>query len=216
MQGSGLRLSAISAVEMALWDIAGKVAGAPVSQLLGGAFRKRVRAYASVLFPEDPSDLASVRETGKRLAQRGFSAVKFGWGGFGRDWRADVALVKAARQAIGDDIDLLVDVGLCWDARTALERAHMLAEFRLYWLEAPMPFYPMEAYAELCSQSPIRSHARVPAAIGRARMPLGAASSTFSCPMSQMSAASVNGSAFRRWPALRAQAAFRIVSAPVY
>lgn len=156
MQGAGLRLTAISAAEMALWDIAGKAAGAPVSQLMGGAFRKRVRAYASVLFPEDPSDLATVRETGKRLAGRGFTAVKFGWGGFGRDWRADIALVKMARQAVGDDIDLLVDVGLCWNARTALERAHMLAEFRLYWLEAPLPFYPMEAYAELCSQSPIQ------------------------------------------------------------
>ena len=156
MQGAGLRLTAISAAEMALWDIAGKAAGAPVSQLLGGAFRKRIRAYASVLFPEDPSDLKSVSETGKRLAGRGFTAVKFGWGGFGRDWRADVALVKTARQAVGDDIDLLVDVGLCWNARTALERAHMLAEFRLYWLEAPLPFYPMEDYAELCSQSPIQ------------------------------------------------------------
>ncbi len=157
MQGvSGLRLVAISAVEMALWDIAGKAAGAPVSQMLGGAFRRKVRAYASVLFPEDPSDLDSVREKGKQLMQRGFSAVKFGWGGFGRDWRADVALVKAARDAIGEDADLLVDVGLCWDARTALERADMLAEFRLYWLEAPLPFYPFEAYADLCAQSPIR------------------------------------------------------------
>ena len=96
-----------------------------------------------MLFPEDPSDLKSVSETGKRLAGRGFTAVKFGWGGFGRDWRADVALVKTARQAVGDDIDLLVDVGLCWNARTALERAQMLAEFGLYWLEAPMPFDPV-------------------------------------------------------------------------
>ena len=155
MQGSGLRLTAISAVEMALWDIAGKAAGAPVSQLLGGAFRQRVRAYASVLFPEDPSDLASVRETGKRLAQRGFGRqVRMG------RLRSRLARRHRARKdsapAIGDDTDLLIDVGLCWNARTALERAHMLAEFRLYWLEAPLPFYPMEAYAELCLQSPIQ------------------------------------------------------------
>jgi L-rhamnonate dehydratase len=154
--GSGLRLIAISGLEMALWDIAGKATGMTVSQLLGGAFRKRVRAYASVLFPEDPSDIATVGETARRLVQRGFTAVKFGWGGFGKDWRNDVALVKAAREGVGDGADLMVDVGLVWDVRTAIERAHMLEEFRLYWLEAPLPFHPMKAYTELCAKSPIR------------------------------------------------------------
>lgn len=162
MQGSGLRLTAISAAEIALWDIAGKAAGASVSQLLGGRFRKRVRAYASVLFPDDPNDIETVRNTGKKLAQQGFSAVKFGWGSFGRDWRSDVALVKAAREGIGPEADLLVDVGHCWDARTALARARMLAEYRLFWLEAPLPHYPMEAYAEFCSVSPIRISCETP------------------------------------------------------
>ncbi len=156
MHVTGISLTAISAAEMALWDILGKATDTSVSRLLGGAYRKRVRAYASVLFPEDKTDTTSVRETGKRLIQQGFSAVKFGWGGFGQDWRSDVALVKAARESVGDDVDLLVDVGLCWDARTAIERAKMLEEFNLYWLEAPLPFYPMEAYAELCAASPIR------------------------------------------------------------
>ncbi|HVZ13662.1 MAG TPA: mandelate racemase/muconate lactonizing enzyme family protein, partial [Bauldia sp.] len=131
LHGSGFGLTAISGAEIALWDIAGKAAGASVSRLLGGAFRKRIRAYASVLFPEDKTDTDFVRETGKRLVQKGFTAVKFGWGGFGQDWRSDVALAKAARQSVGDDIDLMIDVGLCWDARTAIERARMLEEFRL-------------------------------------------------------------------------------------
>jgi L-alanine-DL-glutamate epimerase-like enolase superfamily enzyme len=154
--GSGVRLAAISAVEMALWDIAGKVAGRPVCDLLGGAFRRRVRAYASVLFPEDPSDLERVRSTAAQLREQGYSALKFGWGGFGNDRRSDVALVQAARQGAGEDADLLIDVGLRWDALTTLSRARDLAEFRPYWLEAPMPHEPVEAYAEVCASSPVR------------------------------------------------------------
>jgi L-rhamnonate dehydratase len=153
---AGVRLAAISGAEMALWDIAGKVAGRPVCDLLGGAFRRRIRAYGSVLFPEDPTDVDSVRYTAKRLREQGYTAMKFGWGGFGADLRADVELVRAARQGAGDDVDLMIDVGLCWDVHTALERAHALAAFRLYWLEAPMPHEPVEAYAELCRASPVR------------------------------------------------------------
>jgi L-rhamnonate dehydratase len=154
--GAGVRLAAISGVEMALWDIAGKASGKRLCDLLGGAFRTRVRAYASVLFPEDPNDTELVRHTGDRLCQQGYSAVKFGWGGFGGDPRADVALARAARQGVGEDVDLLIDVGLRWDRHTALERARMLAEFRPYWLEAPMPHEPVSAYKELCAASPVR------------------------------------------------------------
>ena len=154
--GAGVRLAAISGAEMALWDIAGKVAGRPVYDLLGGAFRRRLRAYASVLFPEDATDVDSVRRTAERLRREGYTAMKFGWGGFGADLRDDIQLVRAARQGAGDDADLLIDVGLCWDLPTTLERARALAEFRLYWLEAPMPHEPVEAYAELCSASPLR------------------------------------------------------------
>ncbi|HEX5498622.1 MAG TPA: hypothetical protein VFX03_05310, partial [Thermomicrobiales bacterium] len=86
---SGVRTTAISSVEMALWDIAGKAAGLPVCVLLGGAFRRRVRAYASLLFPEDPADLETVRQSGAAMRERGYTAVKFGWGGFGRDRAQD-------------------------------------------------------------------------------------------------------------------------------
>ena len=140
--GSGIRLTAISGAEMALWDIAGKASGRPVCELLGGAFHRRLRAYASVLFPDDPEDVGQVRETAARLRQAGFTAMKFGWGGFGRDRARDVALVRAAREGAGVDVALLIDVGLCWDLPTALERAQALAEFDLYWLEAPMPHEP--------------------------------------------------------------------------
>lgn len=153
---AGVRLTAISSAEIALMDIRGKAAGLPLADLLGGAYRRRVRAYASVLFPEDPRDLDEVRRTGNRLRDRGFTAVKFGWGGFGRNLRDDVALVRAARASVGADVDLMVDVGLCWDVRTTLERIDALAEFNLFWLEAPMPHEPVERYAELCERSPVR------------------------------------------------------------
>lgn len=158
----GLRLTAISGVEMALWDIAGKATNQPVSVLLGGAFRQRVRAYASVLFPEDPSDIETVRTTAAHLREQGYRAIKFGWGGFGLDRRADLRLVEAARDGAGAEVDLLVDVGFRWDLPTAIERVQALAKFDLYWLEAPMPFEPAEAYAELCARSPIRIACEVP------------------------------------------------------
>ncbi len=154
--GTGVRLTAISAAEIALWDIKGKAYGAPVSELLGGAFRQKLRAYASALFPEDPANLDDVRRKAERYREAGFTAVKFGWGGFGQDRMQDVALVRAAREALGPDTRLMIDVGLCWDLSTTLERAHALAEFDLYWLEAPMPHEPVSAWAELCSRSPIR------------------------------------------------------------
>ena len=160
--GSGVRLTAISAAEMALWDIKGKIDGRPVHELLGGAFRQRLRAYASVLFPEDPADLERVREDASRLREAGFTAMKFGWGGFGRDHKSDVALVRAAREAAGEDVRLMVDVGLCWDLSTTLERARALAELDLYWLEAPMPHEPIAAWVELCRQSPIRISSESP------------------------------------------------------
>jgi L-rhamnonate dehydratase len=160
--GSGARLTAISAAEMALWDIKGKAYGRPVSELLGGVFHPRLRAYASVLFPEDPGDLDQVRDDAARLREAGFTAMKFGWGGFGRDAKSDIALVRAAREAAGDDIRLMIDVGLCWDLTTTLERARALAEFDLYWLEAPMPHEPLSAWAEICARSPLRIASETP------------------------------------------------------
>ena len=75
----------------------------------------------------------------------------------------------------------------------------MLAEFRLYWLEAPLPFYPMAAYAELCAQSPIQISCESAGGFWESQAPSAAASFMSSCPMSRMSAASASGSAFRRW-----------------
>ncbi|MBI1791994.1 MAG: mandelate racemase/muconate lactonizing enzyme family protein [Acidobacteria bacterium] len=104
----GVAIQAISAIDIALWDICGKFYGQPVHILLGGKWRDRVRAYASTLFRSTP---AAMREAVKAYVDQGFTAVKFGWGGFGADRRRDVSLVEAARRELGDGRDLLVDTG---------------------------------------------------------------------------------------------------------
>lgn len=104
----GVAIQAISAIDIALWDICGKFYGQPVHILLGGKWRDRVRAYASTLFRSTP---AAMRAAVKAYVDQGFTAVKFGWGGFGADRRRDVSLVEAARRELGDNRDLLVDTG---------------------------------------------------------------------------------------------------------
>ena len=115
----GAAVHAISGVDIALWDIRGKALDRPVYELLGGAHRRDVRAYASYLFGSDPRQTA---ELAKQAVDLGLTAVKFGWGGFGKDEASDLEHVEAARRAVGDDRDLMVDAGQCWDAATALRR----------------------------------------------------------------------------------------------
>ena len=104
----GVAMQAISAIDIALWDIMGKAYGQPVHVLLGGKWRNSVRAYASTLFRPTPQ---AMREAATRYIDEGFTAVKFGWGVFGRNPTLDVQLVEAAREALGSNRDLLVDTG---------------------------------------------------------------------------------------------------------
>src|SRR5262249_31708186 len=93
----GGAMQAISAIDIALWDIAGKFYGQPVHILLGGKWRDRVRAYASTLFRSTPEAMCAAS---RQYLDQGFTAVKFGWGGFGRDAKRDLRLVEAARRAL--------------------------------------------------------------------------------------------------------------------
>ncbi|MFZ0215299.1 MAG: enolase C-terminal domain-like protein, partial [Candidatus Dormiibacterota bacterium] len=131
----GVVLHAISGLEIALWDIAGKAAGRPIHELLGGARRRRIRAYASTLMPESP---AQVRHVVEAQREAGFGAVKLGWGPLGQDADLDVALVAAAREAGGSDFDLMIDIGKGWtSARDAIGRVRRMAPSRPYWIEEP-------------------------------------------------------------------------------
>src|SRR6059058_1915203 len=87
----GAVIQAMSGIEIALWDLAGKATQRPVYQLLGGAFRKRFRAYASILFGDTP---AETERTARGLAGQGFRAVKFGLGPMGQSEAGDLAQVR--------------------------------------------------------------------------------------------------------------------------
>ena len=122
----GIGLHAMSGIDLALWDIKGKALGLPVWKLLGGGFQKKIRCYASSLFGATPRKTG---ELARRIRDRGFDAVKFGWAPMGKDAKTDVDLVRQARRGLGDDADLMIDAGLVWDARTAIQRAKAFADF---------------------------------------------------------------------------------------
>ena len=147
----GLAVHAMAGIDMALWDIAGKAYGQPIYRLLGGPFQTRFRAYSSVLFGETP---AATYDVARRWADRGFTAVKFGWGPMGRREADDIALIREARRGLGDDIDLLIDAGQCFDARTAIRRSLQFAEYRPYWLEEMLHPDDLAGYRQLAAASP--------------------------------------------------------------
>src|SRR5215468_4215065 len=148
----GAAIHAISGVEIALWDIAGKAAGKPIHALLGGARRDRIKAYASTLMPDTPAEATRTIEAQLRA---GFQAVKLGWGPLGRSAELDVALVAAARKAGGEHFDLMLDIGKGWtSAREGIDRARRMEEHRLFWIEEP--FWPDDyaKYAALAAAVP--------------------------------------------------------------
>ncbi len=128
----GIALHALSGIDIALWDIKGKAEGKPVSELLGGRRRDRVRAYASMLMPETEEE---VTERVRALRAQGFTAVKLGWGPLGRDPDRDVELARAAKAAM-DGGEVLIDAGLGYvaDAKTAIRVARELERIGIFWL----------------------------------------------------------------------------------
>lgn len=149
----GIAVHAISAIDMALYDILGKLLDRPVYKLIGGAFRDRIKVYASTLMPGDID--GAVEETRKWVNQ-GFKAVKVGWGDLGKDPKKDFRYVKAIRDAVGPDIDLMVDIGTGMERQQALMLAHMLQELDVFFLEEPLSPDDIDGYAWLCRNSPIR------------------------------------------------------------
>jgi D-galactarolactone cycloisomerase len=158
MGRGGTLTHTVSGIDIALWDILGKALGQPVGRLLGGVYRTRVRPYCSLLM-EEPAAMSDILA---RYRDQGFRAFKIGWGPFGRrgDERLDEAIVKAARDAVGDDNQLFVDAGASdayWPngLRWAINTAHMLAEYRVGWFEEAIIPDAIDDFCELRRQSPV-------------------------------------------------------------
>ena len=147
----------ISGIDIALWDILGKATSQPVGRLLGGRYRERVRAYASILMDE-PGPLV---EHLLQVKVQGFRAFKMGWGPFGRKSnQLDEAIVRAARDAIGPDCWLMVDAGgsdAYWPGtyKWALRTAHMLADYDVTWFEEALKPDALEEYIALRRAAPV-------------------------------------------------------------
>jgi L-rhamnonate dehydratase len=149
----GAAQQAISGIDIALWDIAGKAYGQPVYRLLGGGFRKQLRAYGSILFGDTP---AETYETARRLVDAGFTGAKFGWGPIGQSEAGDLAHIREARRGLGDQRELMIDAGLAYDTHTAVRRAHQFAEYRPFWFEEPLHPDNYDGYGRLAAATPLR------------------------------------------------------------
>jgi len=118
---------AMGGLDIALWDLAGKRAGVPISRLLGGPIRDRLQAYSSLMRLSEP---ATVRHACERALQKGFKRVKL--------HELTVEGVAAAREALGPEVQLMLDVNCAWDLKTAIAMGRALEPYRLKWLEEPI------------------------------------------------------------------------------
>ena len=157
-QGRGGAIThAISGIDIALWDLFGKVTAQPISRLLGGRYRESIKPYGSVLMDE-PDKLRASLEDG---LSRGFRAFKIGWGPFGRQsGQTDETIVRVARETVGSDVELMVDAGgsdAFWPHgyKWAWNTAKMLADYQVTWFEEPLRPDDLDGYIRLTEHSPV-------------------------------------------------------------
>ena len=155
--GAGVTSSAISFVDTALWDLKGKALNQPVYNLLGGKTKDKIRVYASHLYVYatangDP-DLGLLREEAAMYVEQGFTAVKqrFGFGPWDglQGMKKNQSVVQTLREAIGDDIEQMVDGTRSFEADYAIRMARMVEEFNLSWFEEPVQPHDWAGYVKV-------------------------------------------------------------------
>ena len=150
---------AYSGAEIALWDVIGQKLDKPVYRLLAELSDTSEIAhpklpYASVLFGDTPEETYHIA---LRLREQGYRAAKFGWGPMGKFGETnDIALVRAAREGMGTDSQIMIDAGVVWgtDSETAYQRAEAFAQFSPTWLEEPLAPDAIDAYGSLTKKNP--------------------------------------------------------------
>ncbi len=157
----GIGMVAISAVDIALWDLMGKSAKQPVYRLLGGRTKPRIPVYASRLYSVELNDVA---DEAKRYKAEGYKAMKlrFGWGPTdgAAGMQRNLNLVRTVRETVGDGIDVMADAYMGWTLDYAKRMLPLLEPFNLRWLEEPVVPDDVHGYAEL------KSYGRIPLAGG--------------------------------------------------
>ncbi|KIP99286.1 mandelate racemase [Agrobacterium tumefaciens] len=149
----GLTVTALSGIDIALWDIKGKRFGTSISRLLGGRFRESVKAYATGSFRKDGVDAVSdVAAEVAGYAAQGFHAVKIK---IGFDVAEDIAVIRAAREAVGPDVRIMIDANHGYDALEAIEVGNALAPLGIDWFEEPVVPEQLDAYHAVRKGQPI-------------------------------------------------------------
>lgn len=144
---------AISNIDIALWDIAGKSAGKSISELLGGSVREKVAVYATGLYYRDDEFPTKLIDEAVSYLDAGYRGMKTKVGGLSID--DDVKRVKAIRDAIGLEPYLMIDANQAYNAATAIDLANRLADQDIYWFEEPVPAKDVDAYLEVKRGQPI-------------------------------------------------------------
>jgi len=144
----GMAISALSGIDIALWDIIGKVCGKPIHKLIGGAHRTEVQSYATGLYFIDMDRLIeeAVEEAQEYVAQ-GFTAIKMKIG-LGSP-KLDIERVRAVREAIGGDVRLMVDANHCFTVPAAIKLGRELEKLDVDWFEEPISPEDLDGYVEV-------------------------------------------------------------------
>lgn len=157
----GVGMVAISAVDIALWDLLGKATGQPVYRLLGGRTKKRIPVYASKLYSQPLDQLAAEASHYKEQGYKGMK-LRFGWGPIdgAAGMERNLELVRTVRSVIGYEVDLMTDAYMGWTLDYARRMLPLLEPFRLRWLEEAVIPDDIHGYAAL------KAMGRVPIAGG--------------------------------------------------